>query len=120
MDGFESGTPERPITGDYETACREGGFKPWVGTNAKKGPRAQPPDIGDVLLHETAISWLRREEERTRPRKPWEETPEELGKRFHRAVCRVNADFNVCGLCMQFPDRLRMLVSTTHGDRLPR
>ena len=46
--------------------------------------------------------------------------PEELGKRFHRAVCRVNADFNMCGLCMQFPDRLFMLVSTTHGDRLPR
>ena len=53
------------ITGDYECACREYGFKPWAGTNSKKGPHAQPRDIGDVLLHETATSWLRREEEKT-------------------------------------------------------
>ena len=26
------------ITGDYESACRECGFKPWAGTNSKKGP----------------------------------------------------------------------------------
>ena len=43
------------ITGDYESACRECGFKPWAGTNSKKGPRAQPREIGDVLLHETVI-----------------------------------------------------------------
>ena len=52
------------ITGDYESACRSVGFTPWAGSNSKEGPRAQPPDIGDVLLHETAVSWLRREEEK--------------------------------------------------------
>ena len=49
-----------------------------------------------------------------------EETPEELGRHFQRAVRRVNADFTACGLCMQLPDRLRMLESITQGDRLPR
>ena len=38
------------ITGDYETACRQHGFRTWAGANAKQGPRAQPRDIGDVLL----------------------------------------------------------------------
>ena len=108
------------ITGDYEAACREGGFRPWAGTNAQKGPRAQPPDIGDVLLHETAISWLRREEEKTRPGRPWEETPEELNERLQAAVRHVNSSFGVCGLCMEFPQRLHMLVNTTHGDKLPK
>ena len=50
------------ITGDYASACRSVGCTPWAGSNSKEGPRAQPPDIGDVLLHETAVSWLRREE----------------------------------------------------------
>lgn len=108
------------ITGDFETACRECGFKPWAGTNAKKGPRAQPRDIGDVLLHETAISWLRREEEKSRPLRPWEETPEELNRRIQLIVSRINREFDVRGLCMEFPDRLTALVRTTHGDRLPK
>ena len=59
------------ITGDYEHACRVHGFKPWCGTNSKEGPRAQPADVGDVLLHETSVSWLRRAEERCRPKVPW-------------------------------------------------
>ena len=107
------------ITGDYETACRAGGFKPWAGTNSKKGPRAQPRDIGDVLLHETAISWLRREEENTRPKRPWEETPHEFAKRLQKGVRRINKEFDVRGLCMEFPQRLDDLINKTTGDRLP-
>ena len=105
------------ITGDYESACRECGFQPWAGTNSKKGPRAQPRDIGDVLLHETAISWLRREEENTRPCTPWRETPVELEHRMLAAVRHINKEFDVRGLSLQFPERLRTLV-VTDGDRL--
>ena len=105
------------ITGDYESACRECGFKPWAGTNSKKGPRAQPREIGDVLLHETAVSWLRREEEKTRPRAPWLETPVELERRMLAAVRHINKEFDVHGLTMQFPERLHTLV-VTDGDRL--
>ena len=106
------------ITSDYDFACREGGFRPWAGTNSKKGLRAQPRDSGDVLLHETAISWLRREEEKARPLKPWEETPGDLDKRLQRVLKRINKEFDVCGLCMQLPSRLQSLVDVTHGDRL--
>ena len=108
------------VTGDYESACREHGFKLWAGSNSKYGPRAQPPDVADVVLHETAISWLRREEAESRPVAPWNETPEELEKRLQQAVARINKDFDVRGLCMEFPDRLYHLSKKTYGDRLPK
>ena len=105
------------ITGDYAPSCHECGFKPWAGTNSKKGPCAQPREIGDVLLHETAISWLRREKENTRPRAPWLETPVELEHRMRTAVRHINKEFDVRGLSMQFPEGLHTLV-VTDGDRL--
>ena len=108
------------ITGDYEVACRRNGFKPWAGTNAKEGPHAQPPDIGDVLLHETAISWLRKEEEKSRPTKPWEETPVELDRRLQRGVKCINAGHDVRGLSLEFPGRLDHLAKVSFGDRLPK
>ena len=77
----------------------------------KKGPHAQPRGIGDVLLHETAISWLRREEENSRPKKPWEETPHEFAKRLQDGVRRINKGFDVRGLCSEFPSRLETLVA---------
>ena len=107
------------ITGDYESACREHGFKPWAGTNSKRGPRAQPPDVADFLLHETTVSWLRRLEERTRPVRPWEETPGELELRLQQAARWVNENYDVRGLCMGVPDRLRAL-GEAFGDRLPK
>ena len=108
------------ITGDYESACREHGFKPWAGTNSKRGPRAQPPDLADVLLHETAVSWLRSQEEQTRPAKPWEESPCELEERLQLAVRWVNQKYDVRGLCRGLPDRLHTLANVTRGDRLPK
>ena len=108
------------ITGDYESACREHGFRPWAGANSKRGPHAQPPDVADVLLHETAISWLRSREEGTRPRVPWEESPQAFAERLHEAVKHINNNYNVRGLCMEFPGRLEDLASRTKGDRLPK
>ena len=107
-------------TGDYESACRELGFKAWAGSNSKYGPRSQPPDLADVLLHETAVSWLRRQEEQTRPTKPWEESPQDLAVHLQQGVNRINRSFDVRGLCMELPRRLELLVGTTFGDRLPK
>ena len=108
------------ITGDYDSACREHGFRLWAGTNSKRGPHAQPPDVADVLLHETAVSWLRRREERSRPKVPWQETPQQFADRLQRAVTHINDNFDVRGLCMEMPDRLNTLASKTKGDRLPK
>ena len=63
---------------------------------------------------------LRSEEAESRQVAPWNETPEELEKRLQQAVARINKDFDVRGLCMEFPDRLHDLANKTYGDRLPK
>ena len=42
---------------------------------------AQPADLADVLLHETAVSHVQERLRVNRPRKPWLETRAEFGKR---------------------------------------
>ena len=108
------------ITGDYESALRENGFRTWTGPNSIKGSRAQPRDIADVLLHETANSWLKGLEEKCRPAKPWEETPDELEVRLQNCVDHINREYNVRAMNMEFPARLEKLVRVTLGDRLPK
>ena len=109
------------ITSEYDSACRRHGFRPWAGVDAKRGPRAQPPDISDVLLHETAISWLKdRLHRSTRTVQiPWEETPTDFAARLHVVVAGINDDCNIAGLCREFPERLRRLRASG-GDRLPK
>ena len=106
------------ITGDYESALKEHGFRCWQGSNSIKGPRAQPRDIADVLLHETANGWLKALEEKCRPKVPWEETPEDLARRLQGCVDHINSNFDVRGLCMEFPQRLEALANVALGDRL--
>ena len=108
--------PPRPIDQQMESPLFFGSLE----GEGVRGPRAQPPDVADVVLHETAISWLRVEEEQTRPTRPWEETPKQLAVRLQRGVSRINKDFDVRGLCMEFPDRLHTLVKKKGGDRLPK
>ena len=74
--------------------------------------------MGDVLLHETSVSWLRRAEEGRRPKVPWQETRQEFASRFQRCVSDINREYDVRGLCMEWPQRLEDLVKTTQGDRL--
>ena len=49
-----------PSTGNicpqYHEALQAHGFEPWAGENSKW----QPPDIPDLLLHETAVAWVRK------------------------------------------------------------
>ena len=79
----------------------------------------RPPDIPDVLLHETAVSWIRQRLYVTAPKRRWEETPEQLATRLEAAASHSNEYYNVSGLCRKFTGRLRELKSVTHGDRLP-
>ena len=59
-----------------------GGGSAWAGANPRIGARAQPPDIADVLLHETAIAGLRELIFKSTPVKPWEETAERFAARL--------------------------------------
>ena len=72
--------------------------------------------MGDLLPHETAMSWVRNRLRRMKPYQiPWEETEAQWTSRVDAAVSYVNANYNVGALCRDFPDRLRACVAATGG-----
>ena len=93
----------------------EGGFRPFAGAHAGD----QPPDIPDVLLHETAIAWVKVREWKTKPPRPWGETREAFTTRMRGIAQEVNASCDVEGLCRGFVKRLEEVVEGK-GGRLRR
>ena len=107
-------SPGGNVVRDYEDAVQSAGLRLYWGPSAKK----QAPDLGDVLLHETAVSWFRSKMRATKPDVlPWEETQDQWAARARRVVRDVNANCEVRKLCLEFPARLQMLVDS-EGDRL--
>ena len=109
--GFFSTTG--PITHRYKAALEAADLRPFQGNNAAR----QPGNIGDVLLRETAVAWLRKLEARSIPAQPWKETRDEFYTRLRVCCAQVNAKYDVEGLCKGFPKRLAD-VKAKHGDRL--
>ena len=69
------------------------------------------------MLHETAVSWIRYRETKTRPKEPWNETVADFGSRL-KAICQdINDTLEVDDLCRSLPKRLRDLKDR-EGDRL--
>ena len=72
----------------------------------------------DMLLHETAVSWFRNVMRREKPEVlPWLETLDQWTQRARKAVAFVNNNYDVAGLCREFPDRLQR-VKDGGGERL--
>ena len=106
--------PSGQVVEKYKSAALEGGFKLYWGDDASM----QSPDMGDVLLHETAVAWFRKLMQKQLPEcAPWEETPLAWAKRARRAVLHINENFDVPALCREFPTRLHALASGS-GERL--
>ena len=103
------------ICPDYAYALDAHGFKSWAGDNSKW----QPPDIPDILLHETAVSWVRNYL-RKQPFK-LASTPSGSAHRLsvvlREAAWHINEHYEVGQLCLALPKRLKELVAT-EGDRL--
>ena len=81
---------------------------------------AQPPDIPDVLLHETAVAWTRRFF-RKHPLKKGggiEAMREEFKGLLQERAMYINGNYKVDELCRSFPARLAELVNDTKGERL--
>ena len=101
------------ITGGFKAALEEHNLKTYYKDDAGK----QPGNLQEVLLHETAVSWIRRREAMNRMTKPWEETPEEFTTRLKGVVQEINDTLNVDGLCRAFRQRVQKLVDRD-GDRI--
>ena len=101
------------MTREYSKALKEHNFKTAVGAAAP----LQPGNFGDVLLHETAISWLRLRLKQTDPKEAWLETREQFTTRIKQCAEFINKEYDVAGLCLSFVSRINTLVEK-EGDRL--
>ena len=79
--------------------------------------REQPGTLAQVLLHETAVAWVRLQQTRTTPRQPWAETRAAFGERMRAIARRINEEYNVEALCREFPGRIQKLIDLD-GDNL--
>ena len=103
------------ITNPFKEALRRNSFKAYYGDNAK----AQPGAMHELMLHETAVSWIRHLEEQTRPKEPWLEAKNvaEYASRMKGIALDINKRHNVDNLCRALPKRVEKLIEAA-GDRI--
>ena len=99
------------ITKEFKAALKDCGFKAFWGDDA----RVQPGHLQELMLHETAVSWLRHRLTETLPQRAWEETPEAFGSRLRECCATINATLDVESLCKDFPARIEKLVEKNGG-----
>ncbi len=78
---------------------------------------AQPGSLQELLLHETAVSWMRVGLAKTVPKECWAETLPAYRSRLKAVCANINAKHDVAGLCRELPERVADLDQRT-GDRL--
>lgn len=79
----------------------------------------QPPDMPDVLLHETVAAWVRAFF-RKRPFKlvpKVQKNYELFGKLLKKCEAHINKNYDVAALSKSFPRRIDALLASK-GDRL--
>ena len=103
------------ITDGYRTALRDHGLKSFMGPDAS----VQPGCLQELMLHETAMAWVRERLKKTVPRSPWDESVDAYGRRLKGVAEYINRHYNVDGLCRELLDRVAMLLQAG-GDRIPK
>ena len=99
----------------YKEALSENGFRPFAGDEAKW----QPPDVPDVLLHETVVAWHRA----FFKKHPFKivsnvrDNQKIFAKLFNQREAHINAHYEGTALCKHVPRRIIELVAA-RGDRL--
>ena len=88
-----------------------------VAHRSRRMSRGPARQSGDVLLHETAVSWLRDRMLRTVPAEAWKEEREGFYTRLREQCAKVNDECEVGQLCRDFPKRLADLKAKK-GDVL--
>lgn len=103
------------ITDGYREALREHGLKAFMRSDAS----IQPGALQELMLHETAMAWVRQRLKRTVVKEPWHESIEAYGTRLKGVAAYINANYDVNGLCRGLPYRVAEVVRRK-GDRLPK
>ena len=103
------------ITNEYKGGLQSCGLKAFMGDDARR----QPGTLQDLMLHETAVSWMRLKMQTSCPASPWKETRDQYKARLQEACREINAHYDVEGLCRELPERLEELKKR-EGDKLPK
>ena len=105
--------PTGRITEGYRRALRSHALKAFFPKDAS----VQPGQLQEVMLHETAVAWMRSRLAQTLPKQPWKETSDEYRARLKSCAMYINATYQVGSLCQELPERLEALRAVA-GDRL--
>ena len=79
----------------------------------------QPGSLQELMLHETAMAWVRYRLKKNVPKIPWEETIGEYGVRLKEVAAYIEREYGVDALCRGLPDRVAIL-DERKGDRIPK
>ena len=106
---YVSGTGR--ITPGYDAALKTHNLRAYFGNDAS----IQPGQLQEVMLHETAVSWMRLRLARTVPSRSWEESVEAYRSRLKDCAAYINANYNIDSLCRELPDRVAELHKREGG-----
>ena len=99
------------ITDEYAAALQANGFRPLLG----HANVIQPGDCQELMLHETAVAWVRRRLECCLPAEPWAETRTEFKARLTTVAQYINKTFDVAGLTHELPERMEAVAAASGG-----
>lgn len=95
----------------FKAALDDAGLEAFWGDSAA----VQPGHLQELMLHETAVAWLRQRLAATLPSRAWEETPAAFGARLRMCALFINKQYDVEGLCRAFPRRVQALAAAKGG-----
>ena len=101
------------ISEEHRGALRRHNLRAFFPADAS----VQPGQLQEVMLHETAVSWMRDRLTKTLPKRCWEETLEAYRARLKACAAQINSACDVDGLCRELPSRVKDL-DRRQGDRL--
>ena len=99
------------ITRKYKAALTEHGFRAMMGEDGS----VQPGRLQELMLHETAVSWIRLRLTRSVPKRPWEESRDAYAARLKACAEDINRNLRLDDLCNAFPKRIETLVNRDGG-----
>ena len=107
--GFYHGTGR--ITDEYAAALEGNRLRALMG----HANVIQPGEWQELMLHETAVAWVRRKLERCLPAEPWKETRAEFKAHLKTVARYINENFDVDGLTHALPERLEAVAAASGG-----
>ena len=110
---YDPGTGK--IVPAFRQALRDNGLKAFWGDDAS----VQPGNLQEMMLHETAVSWIRHRLVHSTPKSSAQETRSEYAARLKDACRDINRKLDVEGLCRSFLQRVHALKDAK-GGRLPK